>query len=460
MPTVPDGILNLALSAAALEADPDWTRIDNVDGVTVTKIHIERGRPDERSKTGIGTATVYGTDKSGALDPTNPTSPFWDLGAGATTLNPTKQASVGFWNPVDAVWDGLFRGHVADWTYTRQQDGYFTWQLDLVDALDILEDAQMVPDQAGDGSPPADVSSGSVYYQAATVQDRIYALVADGAAFTGGTWPADLLQIFTGNVYVQGTSYAAATPIRQGLDEACDAEFPGVANRYVSKIGILTFHGRYARFNPADVSYGIQTWKVGDIAAYLDDDTTSVFNGFEFTRGKTNLVNAATAYPKGITPKQIAAQFVADGGSVGEYAPRSIAFENLITGEDATTHTNPDGNTAAQETKGYGQYWVDNYALPRNRISKVTFRTPPTSRSTYLWRLLGGVELNDILSVTTTHPGGGGFDAEGVFVERLTYDLVPLGIDPDSGEPLCDVTLEVDTSPQAYYDTDPFPPVS
>lgn len=448
-PTTPvtAGGVYIAPTAGALDVDPGWTQIDNLNGITVATIDIRRGRPDERSQVTVGTAKITGFDSTGALDPTNPSSPFYS--GGVTQLDPTRQTEIRLWNPVAATVSVIYRGYSADFTYDLDvTEGFFRWELTMVDALDILDACEMVPDQAGNTVPAE--STGDVYYDGTTgvdaTQERILALMADAAAFGGGTWPADLLDVFSGNVNQQGTVYAPRTPIREGLDNACDAEFPGVSVRYVSKTGIFTFRGRYARFNPDDVSYGIQKWKVGDIAAWKADSSRAVFATFRFTRGITNLINAALVTPKGIANRDIPGQFVSDATSVSKYAPRSISFENLITADG-----NPDGNDALQETKAYGHYWVDNYKTPRNRVSQATFRNPPADRAGPVWLLLCGIELSDILRVKTTHPGGGGFNDDDSFVEQLTYKIVPLR------GAVWDVTLTVDTSPRAYYDTSPFP---
>jgi hypothetical protein len=63
--------------------------------------------------------------------------------------------------------------------------------------------------------------------------------------------------------------------------------------------------------------------------------------------------------------------------------------------------------------------------------------------------VLTQVDISDMFSVSTTHPGGGGFD-EDYFVEGVTYDIEAMTGD------YAHVVLTCDVSPRSLYDTDPF----
>ena len=450
----------VAFAAAALDANPFFTRLDNLPKVSFSTIRVKRGRPDERSKTAIGTATLNGFDMNGTLDPTNAGGPYYGH------LDPVKQSQVQLYNPVDAVWSPIFTGYTDEWAYDLDvSEKKIDFQLDLVDMLDMLNDAEIVPDVTG--NTVAAESTGDVFYTGQHVDDRLKAVLADSStAFLAQTFPAALLNIFTGNVNVQGRVYANRTTLLQVIDEACDAEFPGVSNRFVGKDGVFDFRGRYARYNPslyingsgnagtarvAGSKPGLQ-WYVGDIPAWKIDNTLAVYTGFKFQRGKTNLINAALVTPLGIANPDIAGQFVYDATSIGKYGVRTsgMSMENIITGD-----ANDDGLDALPETKAMGQGTVDNYKNPVTRVSQMVFRNPPAgapaSRAASTWRLLCGIELSDLITVTSTHPGGGGFSAVDFFVEGITYDITPLRGDE------WNVTLTLDVSPRAYYNTNPFP---
>jgi hypothetical protein len=417
----------------------ETVRIDGIDGVAVQRISVKRGRPDEKEKTGAGTATISGRDASGAIDPTN--------GLATLLIDPTAPAVISLRHPISGIRKNIFSGYTADLDYSVDVSAlYADFDLSLVDALDILADAEVIPDVAGNTVPTE--STGDVYYDAQNVDERIKAALADAALAAGVTeWPADKMQIFTGNVSVQGTVYSPRTSILQVIQDAADAEFPGVANFYASKDGVVTFHGRFARFHPDDVDYNIQTWDVGDIPAFGLDNTIAVIAKVSFTRGVTNLINAALATPTGIDDADIAGQFSSDSFSITTHGARSISFESLITQEGLGVGT-PD---ALVETKKFADYYVDNFASPANRVSQIVFNAAAGAAwESANWDLILDVEISDIVHLKTTHPGGGGFD-EDFFVEGISYD-----IDADGGAGFTNVTLTLDVSPRAYYDTNPF----
>src|SRR5581483_4630352 len=172
------------------------------------------------------------------------------------------------------------------------------------------------------------------------VDDRIKAALADGG------WPdSDLLQnIFSGNVIVQDTVYPPRTQILSVIQDAADAEFPDVANFFMSKDGKATFHGRLARFNPS--AYGLGSWACGDLVAFnAASGTTALISSLLFARDKKDIINAAMATPQGIQDPDIRGQFAFDVASLETYGVNSWSAENLltrsedVTGLDAATAT-------------------------------------------------------------------------------------------------------------------------
>jgi len=393
---------------------------------------IDRGRSYELDKTETGTARITARDLNGWLDPTNATGPFYGQ------LDPMKPGAIALQNPVTGAWSTLFRGFVDEIEgEVDVSEKFIDTTISLVDHLDLLAAAEVVPDNAGTTVPAG--SEGNVYYAVQQVDDRIRAALADAGVDSSNT------EIFSGNVEVQGIVYAPRATLLAVIQDAADAEFPGVSNFYVSKEGVLTFHGRFARFRPDVAQYRIRTWNVGDMTAAADT-TVAPISGLTYSRSKTSIINAALATPQNIADADIAGQMSSDSASIDAYGTRSVSFENLITnqGDEASP------NTANAETKLFADYYVDNYKNPRNRISKLTFRSlPPDSpNGAALWALLCGIEISDIVHVTTSHPGGGGFD-EDFYVEGIHYEA---RVNPDYP----DLTLTLDVSPKAYYDTDPF----
>jgi hypothetical protein len=449
--------------SVAFDADwktvaPAWTRIDTLAGCRVRGWSIDRGRPTEFDKTSTGTAVVQIVDRAGLFDPTNSSSPY------VTKIVPGKQVAISLQNPISDpdVWYTLFRGFIESWRYkldpTRQ---YMELELQLVDGFAILARAELRVGEDGALPLPAEIAEGNVGYgrTLGTLSDRIQAILDDV------DWPEDLreqaVDVFSGNVRVGPKAYGPGTSALDALWDAADAEFPGVANMWMSKDGHFIFHGRQARFRPDVAEYNIERRDVGDPSATdlaSDPDFNVVpVSELEWSFGDDNLFNAASATPQGIVddgtwrqldPEKddVAAQYVTDAASIAAYGLRSITFDYLQTVEGI--HTD---NDALAETKLFAQYYVDNYKTPAPRISRMVFksRRPGDPHGAALWRHLCQCEISDLLTLKTEHPGGGGFDEE-FYVEGIHYTGRP-------GPPEYPIVeLALDVSPRANYTSNPF----
>ena len=453
--------LCVAFQDDALVEEPVWERLDDPAGFRIGSAwSISRGRQSELDKTGTGTAQVTFLDRYGIMDPTNESGPFWT--GGETHVDPMKQSAIALMNPVTGDWSTLFRGHIADmthsldmWTDTRGLD---TVTMELVDAFDLFNAVELTPGDHGDSTTFSDFAN--VYYQGnppnytgqpptfVHVDDRIMQIL-DDAGWPNSGKRAGLRNIFSGNVSMQGQVYSRRDSALQALFDAADAEFPGVANIFMSKDGVVTFHGRFARFFPERPGYGINSWNVGSLAEAELDDTMAPIAGMEFRRSKNDIINAALISPNRASEKQIQNLLYKDTTSIGRYGWRSISFENLLLNkghDDLAADT-----TAPEECAKFAQYYVDNYAYPKSRVSSITFRPRGINQvgAEPLWELMCGVEIGDVVHLTTAHPNGGGFD-EDFFVEGVRYDAKPARTD------MLDITLSIDVSPRSFYDSNPF----
>ena len=233
------------------------------------------------------------------------------------------------------------------------------------------------------------------------------------------------------------------------IQDCADAEFPDAANVYISgprgevgdaPPGSLTFHGRHARFNPETVDYDIRTWQLGDDqAAAADEDTIRISPPLVASIDDTLLYTSAIATNSNIADADIAGQYVNDTGAAADFGIRTWSAENLWTA------AGDDSRTAEQETKLFAQYVVDNYATPRVRVGQLTVkaRRPDSFNGAATWTLLCGIDISDIVHLTTTHGGGGGFDHD-FYVEGIHYNARPGGAIPY-------VELTLDVSPRGYY---------
>jgi hypothetical protein len=443
----PPGV-SVAFDDPPMEPDPSWTRIDTLTGCRVRDWTVDRGRPTEFDKTGPGTAVVRIVDLAGVFDPTNSSSPYNDK------ILPGKQAAISLQNPTNTNWYLVFRGFVESWAYkldiTRK---FMELELQLVDGFALLARAEL---RVGvDGALPpfseftdpdkraalAKLAAGNVLYgeTEGTGADRVQTILYQAG------WPSELrlegIDVFSLNTQFGPKAYGPGTSALDALFDAVDGEFPGVSNAWMSKTGHVTVHGRLA-------------WADGVVP----------LAELEWSNGQDNLYNAASATPQGVgqglewrmldpAKDDVAGQYVKDDTSIAAYGLRSITFDQL-----QTIHGLYTGNDSMDETKLFAQYYVDNYAIPAPRISRMVFksRRPSETHADKLWDFLCNCEISDLLTLMTSHPGGGGFTdyvGEGTgtdfYVEGLHYTCSPGGVVPI-------VELSLDVSPRANYLNDPF----
>ena len=206
--------------------------------------------------------------------------------------------------------------------------------------------------------------------------------------------PPDFYVVFSGNVQLYRQVYSPGETALTGIQEAADGEFPAVANLYVDRLGRLCFHGRLAKFAPADVAAGASAgawdfieWKAGDRAAVDADgtDQTAHIRRFAYNRGLSKIINTALATPWAIADDDIEAQEVRDATSRTQYGARNWSAQSLLTRRHKIDET-----TALQETKRFATYYVNNYKQPKNRITDIGFRTmhPDWPGASETWNLL------------------------------------------------------------------------
>ena len=431
----------IAFTSPTMTDSPLWTRIDDPNGpFIVTGYTVDRGRSYELDQTQPGTASVTVIDVNGYFDPTNPLGPFYG------DLVPLKKAAIALRNPVTGNWRTIFDGFVSRWSFDMYQtENFNTVTIEMVDGMEVLSAAEMqfnsfLGSVWGDPIPAG--SEGNIFYAADDhVAHRINHILNDAG------WPNGLREVFSGNVSLQKTVYAPRSSALTAIQDAADADFPGVANVYIGagpQAGKLVFHGRQARFHPEDANYHISSWLCGDITAVgLNPSNTALIFGLEWDIDKDKIINEALVTPQNVNDADIELNYVSDGASMAQYGVRGISFENLLTNQGHLT-----GNVALDETRLYGQYYVDNYAQPRTRINSIKLRSLGANDpyAAQVYRLMCNVDISDLVTVTTYHGGGGGF-GETFYVEGLHYTVGPM-----SGNVL-DVELTIDLSPQAYYST-------
>jgi hypothetical protein len=434
---MPDGgvRVSVALTDPMLDPSPSWTQLDSS---TVASVSIQRGRQDEFNRTGTGTAEVVFNDRAGDFDPTNSGSPYFGNMDG-------RQAKVELYDPVAEAWETQFRGFIDDGRGDAHPSQFLNAHtLQLVDGFDYLARAEVAPGIAGTTPPTG--SEGNVFYEDANVDDRIIEVLADSL------WPSALSVVFSGNVSVQESIYDPGASFLSIIADAADAEFPDVANIYMDRIGRFHFHGRFSRFDPEGTAAGatpgawdFHRWSVGDGAAIISDQDTVQIRGLSWARPMQFVYNTALAWPKlpaGGTEPDLADYVATAPASQADWGIRPWSATDLIVLEGTTS-----GLDMYSECVTFANYIVTNYSQPVTRVSRLVFRSmrPDDPRAEANWELLTKIDVSDIVELTTTNPGGGGFEAAPFFVEGVSYDITPLTGD------YADVTLQLDVSPVGYY---------
>jgi len=396
-------------------------------------ITINRGRQDELSRTPTGTCTIevnyLDGDASGLIGQ-----------SGVVTLdNPFGGTGTVFTGTVDAV---DFNMH-----YSQQ---YTTVTITLVDALDYFAGIELVPGgDFGEWPLPAGVDEGNVFYEQEIVGNfmgvgRILRLVNE-SGFGGST------ELFSGNVQLQDKIYAPGTSMLEAIDDCCDAEWPGLANRFVQADGTFTFHGRLARQNPGDAQYHIDTWAIGDRAACAADGHSGRGRIAEFEAGisQSRIINAAYAAPRGIADADIEGQIVIDATSISNYGRRAWSAENLETWFDELNGPFAGGVGDPAEANAatllFAQAIVDAYAEPRVQIERCVLKSrhPSWRDAEATWDILTSADISDLVDVNVSNPGLS-VDEE-FFIEGVTYTIRPLNGD------FALVEMGLNLSPRAYW---------
>lgn len=439
----------LAPDDLALAPTPDWERIDTTYNVRL--VTIDRGRDNEMSRTGVGTASVELIDRTGDFDPTNTSGAFFGRLTSGKPLGPPVQAYISLTDTDSTEWI-LFRGYISRLQWSLyQNEGHANVTLDLVDALALFAACEMAPD----GSFGDSVEDGNIIFDEDEDTDAI-GRDPDGRlhrALDSLGWSDAMRTINSGNVGLQRTVYAPRSPLLQVLQDAADADFSFVGNLYIGgprNPGDVVFKGRYARFNPSDPSYDIQTWLTGDDAeAEATPNTVRLSPPLVASLDDVNLYTAAFATPQDplgdLTQADYAGQYVTDAAAAVKQGLRTWTAENLLTAGGEL------GSTALEEVKLVADYVVDNYQYPAVRVGPLTVksRDPNSLRGVATWTMLTQVEISDRVAVNTTHAGGGGF-SDTFYVEGIHYVMRPGG-----GMAVVEMTLDV--SPATFYDNNPFP---
>lgn len=396
----------------ALDPFPEWQSLERELGVRVSGWTINRGRVDETQRTGTGTASIRVNDLSGYL------------GAGSEFPTHARLSLRG---------SQRFRGHVDEISVEEDPTpaGISRVSIECVDLFDHLSTCDLVPGVHGHFPVPKGQEQ-YVYFRAQQVDDRIID-VLDSVGVQSGQ-----REIFSGNVALIAGTYQAGTTAMQVLDEACDAEWPGVSNRFITSEGKYAFRGRFSRFNP-EAYPQITFWEAETRSTTATG--RAAIRALQWNRGRKMVVNSATAWVAGAEETDIPLVTIEDSTSQGKFGRRSWSAENLLTKRHLS-----NGNTGADEAVLFATYQVANYKQAEPRVQRVRFKAlrddHPAGPAT--WDLMQNIEISDVIDLYTGSVSGR------YFVEGITIDAREL----DGDMPY--VTCDLDLSPAAWWTTDPF----
>lgn len=415
----------------------------------VQSFQISRGRASEFETVQSGTAAILADNSDGALDPTNTGSAYYG------TLLPLKQSKINIQHPYSHDYFDLFTGYLEELAQVRPAGSVKTMQttLPLTDGFEILSNAQINAVGGRKRDTSATLQKGGSYYAAQHVDARILAAAADAG------WPARLLRVSSGNVNVQPRGYDNGGDMLEVMQEAADAEFPGVANLFMDKSGNLAFSGRKIRFQSyaEAVADGIistypdwvSIWRVGDAAAMADDDSLLPIakDNFSWTFGKQTVYNDVLITPMGADAADVPFMRRLNTASRSHYGSRALSYSDIIV----LSGYDPDFTQDALSVCGdFGDHYQTNYGVPHQRITSIEFHGAMAmghddTIGPALWDFLLNVELNHLLQVFTQNPGGGGFTGEWFFVEGIRYTGSSLN------NRIMKLVMQLDLSPAPKY---------
>lgn len=462
LPPIPNDGLSIATTSAWNDRSPAWLRLDGLDAPRrLTQWKIDRGRSRELDTTQTGTSQWDIIDRDGSFDTT-----VEDGVAGNGGFDPLRQAQVLLRNPARGTVSSLFRGYIDDLEVdmdlgARRSDV----ALSLIDGFGVMADLEMHPtDPPRFGTTPALASAAEIYFPPTTDDPDYNGTWGTSVwarlhrALDQAGWPMEWRRIASGNLELQGAVYGRYDSLLSVIFDAAEAEFPNIANAYISKTGLACFHGRFIRFNAnaylarddAHRRHGhpLVRWKAGGSAAAAADPAVALIAGLKFNRTLSDIYNVATILPQNVTTADVPGALIKNDASIDRFGWRPISYEDLLVSRGIVTD-----NTAVEECTNFARFYVTNYKDPKTRVTQLVFkpRDPRSFSGPATWDLMCGVDIGDPIDLDTTHWGGLGGFHERYYVEGIHYQADATGR-PD----MPNVNLVLDVSPASFWAYSPF----
>jgi hypothetical protein len=356
------------------------------------------------------------------------------------------------YNPVTDSWHPRWRGHIDDVAHdlvpvAAPDMPLSDAQIICTGIFDYLGGCKMLPGVFGNFADQ--LSADTVFYENGRFDDRCIKLLDDALI------DVDMRVTFTGNVYVNETQYDVDDVILQALRDACDAEFPGVANVYEDRFGRVAIHGRHARFDPEGTAAGGANWDFNRWYAATREDVTgdnAQIREFGYNRPRSRIINSYVAWPREdeagvpIDRDIIATLLRTDPTSIGIYGYRGDDAPDLILQREYAA----SGDRTGTELCGlFGDFYIANYAAVRKAIQRVTLKAlrADDPRAAATWDTMCRMDISDGMNLTVDEAG---LADTPFFIDGVSVECRVLNPDHDM------VTVTPNLTPASYYDTDVF----
>ena len=315
----------------------------------VQDIRITRGRQDQLGQFSAGSSSITLLNNDRRFDPTNESSPYWDVVLGQSGVTPRRKVTVKLGG------EELFVGRITDidLSYaTGKSTDLSTVTINSADDFVLLANAATTQDRT-----PTEELSGA----------RLdYLLNLPEIAYTGTT------DIDTGTATLgayQIDSNTNALQYAQAIAQSEQGYF------FVARDGKLTFTDRISKIFAASV------------AAFSDDDGTDIkYQTLSIMYGQEFLYNKVLATREGGTP-----QIANDTTSQTEYGISTLNLDGLLVSSD----------TAAQTL---ANNLLELYANPAYRFDGMTVLV--SSLSSPSRTTLNQLELGDTVTVERNYQTG------------------------------------------------------
>lgn len=358
--------------------DPDLGQLDSggyLDGTLlgddvapyVQDLTINRGRSDQLSSFQAGTASITLINNDRRFDPINQSSPYYDVSAGRSGIQPRRAVSV------TLEGETVFTGRITDIDVQYDIGSAGTSNVTISAADDFVTLATLATDAE---SPVAELSGARVNF--------VLDLPEVG-------WSATARDIDAGTAALGDYAIAANTNVLTYLQQVEKAEQGFL---FMGRSGDLTFTDR------AGASF------VTPVAYFDDNGTNLPYSAISTIAGQEFFYNRITATRQGG-----ASQAADDAGSQTEFGILTLALTDLLLETDA-------------EAQALADDLLSRYAEPSYRFDLISIDVHTlnsTDRAT-----VDGLELADVINVTrnfvTGTPASISLDFS---VDRLRHRVTP-----------------------------------